>query len=76
MGNKSSSDINTADEAPVKCIITIGRISLVPLDNSIQKRLGITDETAFTQEITPDGILLRPIRNVSEYFQSTDKNNK
>jgi len=67
MVDRTSSNINNVSESRVKCIITIGNLSVIPLDNSIKKSLGITDDTVFSEEITEDGILLRPIKG-SDYF--------
>jgi hypothetical protein len=67
MDNETSSNINSADRRPVKFLITIGNLTVIPLDKSLKNQLKITEWTSFTQEITEDGILLRPVRDNSKF---------
>jgi hypothetical protein len=62
MDNSSSSNINSTAKYPIKAVIKIGKVTTVSLDKLIVKRLGITDETFFQQELCEDGIYLRIVR--------------
>jgi hypothetical protein len=73
MDNETSSNINSSSKLPIKFVINIGKMSLIPLDESVKKRLEITEQSLFRQEITEDGILLRPIRNIDEYLKSNER---
>ena len=47
----------------VRCITTHGNVIVVAIAEDIVKRLGINgDSTYVQQEITDDGILLRPVK--------------
>jgi len=67
MDSSSSSNINTAAKLPIKAVINIGNVTMIPLDKSIVKLLGITGETFFQQELDSDGIYLRIVRKETDF---------
>lgn len=66
MNNNTFNDIKVANPPPsVKPVFAVGQNIVVILDKKIVQKLGISeDNTLVQQEITEDGILLKPRRYV------------
>jgi hypothetical protein len=63
MEDSNSSNIKLSINLPLKKAWSVGQNTVVVIDKSIVKRLGISeDNTLFQQEITDKGILLRVMR--------------
>jgi len=65
MDSLSSSNINFKEKAPIKNVLTVGNVTLVAIEESIVKNLGITGDTFFQEEVVENGILLRIIRRLN-----------
>jgi hypothetical protein len=64
MDKSSFSGVDTSTKHPIKSVLTVGNVTLVPLEKSIVNRLGITENnTFFQEEVVNEGILLRMIKD-------------
>ena len=63
----SELDVNMSSKKAIKSIISIGKVKLVPLEESIVERLGLNDYNTFIEEqVIDDGIFLRIIKDNSK----------
>ena len=62
MDKDSTSNINGISKFPIKAVIDIGELTIVPLDKSIVNTLEISESTLLEQRITEDGVLLRIVK--------------
>jgi hypothetical protein len=58
-----SSSVSTDSSLPLKKCWSVGNVIVVAIAEEIVKRFGITGDTTYVQqEVTDDGILLRPVK--------------
>lgn len=62
MKGHSEQSLTNPPKYPIKAVVVIGDITAIPLDKSIVKGLGITEQTFFQQEQSEEGIYLRIVK--------------